>query len=321
MKSRMFIVFIVLFSILVSILSSNIVISEYSHRYVRIAYFKYTYRIVEVSGVNYFIYSGDGFIDYYHVSDICGGQYCKYISLNFVVPLKEFLRIRDLEDKVIGILRDNYGLEIPHRGEIYLVNDSRIVILLPVLEPVKNISIEEIREGLERIIHYRNVSIVLKIIPRSLIGDPRAVENAISKLIPILDHIYNVSNTSPLTNKTLINELRKALIDLNDGKLPGIAFLMKYKTYGCLGIVLDGIGNKPSREKVAEFFRAVRDIVGNNISIVVETEQGSPIPLNNTTESMNNINNRGQVFHILLILLSIEVIIVIPVLYFVKKHK
>jgi hypothetical protein len=62
---------------------------------------------VEVSGVNYFIYSGDGLMGYYHVSDICGGQCCKYTPLNFVVPLKELIKIKDLEDKVIGILRDS----------------------------------------------------------------------------------------------------------------------------------------------------------------------------------------------------------------------
>jgi hypothetical protein len=119
----------------------------------------------------------------------------------------------------------------------------------------------------------------------------------------------------------LIDELRKALIDLNNGELPGIAFSMKYKIQGCLGIALDGIRNKPSRDKVVEFFKAIRDIVGNNIPVVVEAEQGSPIPLNNMTKTTSSISNHDQVFHILLTLLSIEVIIVVPVLYFIKKHK
>ncbi len=316
------IVSIVLFLIVIIISMSNIAISRDSYERVRIESFKYTYKIEEIPGENYFIYSGDGFIGNYHVSDICGRQYCKYIPISSVFPLEDFLKVRDLEDKIVNILRGKYELKIPYKGRIYLVNDSVVLILLPVLEPEKNIDIEKVKLELELITYRENVTIVLKIIPRSLVYNPRAVEEAIAKLSPILDYIYSVSAAPPSVNKTLINELKKTLMDLNNGELPGIAFSMKYKIYGCLGIALDGIKDKPSKENIAKFIKALRDIVGNDIPIVIEAEQSSPTPLGNISESeaVTNDNNYNILMtQISPIILSIGTTMII--LYLIKKHK
>ncbi len=320
-RNVLFIASIVLFSIMLGISLTNIAISENPYGRVRIESFKYTYKIDEVPGENYFIYSGDGFLGYYHVSDICGGQYCRYIPASTVIPLEDFSKIRDLEDTVIGILRNKYGLEIPYRGVVYLVNDSVVSILLPVFELEKNISIEKIELELEPVLDNENVTIVLKIIPRSLIYDPRAVEEAIARLTPILDYIYNVSDTPLSANKTLIKELEKALMDLNDGELPGVSFSMKYKIHGCLGIVLDGVKEKPSRENIVRFIKVLRDIVGNNIPIVIEAEQGSPIPLGDATESIISDSNYNYVSMTSILLVLLGIGITIMLLYLVEKHK
>lgn len=320
-RNTLFIASIVLFSIMLGISLTNIAISENPYERVRIESFKYTYKIDEVPGENYFIYSGDGFLGYYHVSDICGGQYCRYIPASSVIPLEDFSKIRDLEDRVIGILRNKYELEIPYRGVVYLVNDSVVSILLPVFELEKNISIEKIELELEPVLDNENVTIVLKIIPRSLIYDPRAVEEAIARLTPILDYIYNVSDTPLSANKTLIKELEKALMDLNDGELPGVSFSMKYKIHGCLGIVLDGVKEKPSRENIVRFIKVLRDIVGNNIPIVIEAEQGSPIPLGDATESIISDSNYNYVSMTSILLVLLGIGITIMLLYLVEKHK
>ncbi len=252
--------------------------------YVRVEGFKYTYKISGIRGVNYFIYSGDGFIGYYHVSDICGCKHCRITPIVSVASFKNYSKISCLEDRVIDLLREKYGLEIPYRGSIYLVNNSARVIVLPVIQPSREDRLEEAVRAIEPIARNEGVVIVVKLIPRGIVYDPGAVDEAAAKLVPILDTIYNVSSRHSHPSKLSI-ELEKALRSVNGGKLPGLSFSGRYKAFGCLGIVLEGVRAKPSRESVENFFRALRDIVGYSVPIVIEADQESPVPLGNTSKS------------------------------------
>ena len=257
---------------------------DYSVDSIRFRVFKYTYRVSEEPGANYFIYYGDGFIGYYHISDICNGN-CSFIPASHVLSINDYSRILDLEDSVVYVLRSQYGLTIPYRGMIYVV-DEGIIVLLPVFITNKSVNLEDVLHSLKSIIGDNNVVIVLKILPNDLYsGDPMEVEEAIGKLKPILDIIYKVNDTGVEdVDGKLVSELETALMDLNNGRLPGISFSARYKAFGCLGIVLDGVKEKPSRESIIEFIRVLRSIIGNETPIVIEAGKDSPVPLNQNSE-------------------------------------
>ncbi len=278
----------VLILVILSALSSSVA-AGLGNTYMRVEDFKYTYKISGIHGVNYFIYSGDGFIGYYHVSDICGCKHCRFKPIVSVASFKSFSQIRVLEDRVIDLLREKCGLEIPYRGSIYLVNNSVRVIVLPVIQPGSEDRLERAISAIEPIAHSHGVIVVVKLIPRSLVYDPSAVDKAVAKLVPILDTIYNVSNGHSQPSKLSI-ELEKALKGVNGGKLPGISFSGRYKAFGCLGIVLDGVRTKPSRESVESLFKVLRDIIGYSVPIVIEADQESPVPLGNIPGSLPPLN-------------------------------
>ena len=305
----------VIFSVLMGSVAAGI-----GNIYVRVEDFKYTYKISSVHGVNYFIYSGDAFIGYYHVSDICGCKHCSFKPIVYDASFKSFSQIRDLEDRVIDLLRGKYGLEIPYRGSIYLVNNSVRVIVLPVIQPSREDCLEEAISAIEPIARSRGAVIVVKLIPRSLVYDSSTVDKAVSKLVPILDTIYNVSNGHSQPNKLSI-ELEKALKGVNGGRLPGISFSGRYKALGCLGIVLDGVKAKPSKESVENLFRALRDIVGYSVPIVIEADQGSPVPLGNTGASAEANGLRYSITSSYIFPLLLGIATVTIVLYMAGRKK
>ncbi len=306
-----------LLPILIGSYPSSAVNNESSYVPVRVEGFKYTYKIDDAPGTNYFIYSGDGFTGYIHVSDICGGQSCEFKPVNFVYKYEDYLKIKELEGEIIGFLRDNYGLKIPYRGDIYLVDNSRIVIVIPVISSTNQLNREKVSHDLKAVVDRDDVSIVLKTLPHSSFN-PKTIREASEKITPILDQIYNNSSKQVRVDGRLVKELENALRGLNNGKLPGIAFSLNYEAIGCLGIALDGINKKPSMQSVAEFVRVLREIVGDRIPIIIEAEQGSPIPLG--SQDNPPINNGELSSPYIPSILSITLIAtIIPVIVIYSK--
>ncbi len=306
-----------LLPILIGSYPSSAVNNESSNVPIRVEGFKYTYKIDEAPGMNYFIYSGDGFKGYIHASDICGGQSCEFKPVNLVYKYEDYLKIKELEAGIIGFLRNNYGLKIPYRGDIYLVDNSRIVIIIPVISLTNQLDIERVSHELKAIVDRDDVSIVLKALPHSSFS-PKTIREASEKITPILDRIYNTSSKQARVDERLVKELENALRGLNNGKLPGIAFSLNYEAIGCLGIALDGIDEKPSMRSVAEFVRVLREIAGDRIPIIIEAEQGSPVPLGSQGNAPINKGELGSPY--ISSILSITLIAaVIPVIVIYSK--
>ena len=274
--------------ILSIILSSITVIgSTYTreYKYIRIEKFKYTYKIDDVEGVNYFIYSGDGFIfGYMHKSDICGDRDCKYESAVQVYSSEEFNRLYEIESKIMYLLERDYGVIVHHRGFAYVVNNSINIIFQPIFLPDQDIDLKKVDESIGSIIGENNIKVVLKVLPNELRGDPKIAEDSMNRLIPLLDYIYGVNDTISDNYKEIVEKLKDALMSLNNGSLPGIGFPADYRIMGCLGIVLNLNDVKPSEKEVAEFIRILREIVGYDVPIVVEGCLGKIVPLSEVTE-------------------------------------